>query len=331
MSSKRSCWLLLLPVLLIVITSSCGQHSADERYYLVTVNTQIPYWQTAAAGFFKSASEINVKAEIAGPDTYDAKAQQDEFRRIVAKNPKPSGILISPADPQFMKADIDDAIAKGIPVLTIDSDSPASKRLFFIGTNNYQAGILGGEIAAKQLQHKGTVIVFTMPNQTNLEDRLRGYRQVFEKYPQIKIARVVDIKGDPRVAFDETQKVVDSKEKIDGFLCLEALAGKEVATVLSNSKATGKTVIAMDTDEATLDWVKKGVIAATIAQRPYTMGYFGLKMLDDLHHEYPTVPSVSGSTTSPLPAFVDTGAILIDKTNVDSVIEAQASDKRGKT
>ncbi|HMK29140.1 MAG TPA: substrate-binding domain-containing protein [Terriglobales bacterium] len=325
MSSKRNLCLLLLPVFLMVFCISCGQHSGDEHYYLVTVNTQIPYWQAAAAGFFKAASEMKVRAEIAGPDTYDAKAQQDEFRRILTK--KPSGILISPADPQFMKADIDGAIAAGIPVLTIDSDSPASKRLVFIGTNNYQAGILGGEIAAKQLQGKGTVIVFTMPNQTNLEDRLRGYRQVFEKYPQLKIARVVDIKGDPRVAFDETQKVIDSKEKIDGFLCLEALAGKEVATVLNNTKTTGRTVIAMDTDDATLDWVKKGVIAATIAQRPYTMGYFGMRMLDDLHHAYPTLPSVSGSTTSPLPAFVDTGAILIDRSNVDGVIQAQAATK----
>ncbi len=64
-------------------------------------------------------------------------------------------------------------------------------------------------------------------------------------------------------------------------MCLEALAGKEVADVLDRNKVSGKTVVAMDTDEDTLKWIQKGVIAATIAQKPFTMAYYGVKMLDE--------------------------------------------------
>ena len=39
-----------------------------------------------------------------------------------------------------MAPDIDAAVDAGIPVLTVDSDSSLSKRLTFIGTNNYEAG-----------------------------------------------------------------------------------------------------------------------------------------------------------------------------------------------
>jgi ABC-type sugar transport system substrate-binding protein len=47
---------------------------------------------------------------------------------------------------------------------------------------------------------------------------------------------------------------------------------------------TGKvTIMAMDTDQRTLNWIQQGLIAATIAQKPYTMAYFGAKVLDDLH------------------------------------------------
>lgn len=318
---------LLMTLALIVTLGGCAsQHDADENYYMVSANTQIPYWQAARAGFLHGAAQIKVKAEFVGPDTYDPKAQQLAFEKLLQA--KPTGILISPATPELMRDDIDQAIAAGIPVITIDSDSPDSKRLLFIGTNNYLAGMMGAKVAAGQMHGKGNVVIFTMPNQANLDDRLRGYRDVFASYPGMKITRLVDIHGDPRVAFDTTEQIIgQKKEKVDGFVCLEALAGKEVANVLDRYHVSGKTVVAMDTDPDTLDWIKKGVIAATIAQKPYTMAYVGLKMLDDLHHHKlrSLQQNWAQDPFSPLPAFVDTGATLINKNNVDAFMTAEKS------
>ena len=95
----------------------------------------------------------------------------------------------------------------------------------FVGTNNYEAGRLGGQIAVEQLKGKGNVVVFTMPEQMNLRDRLLGYESMFSGHPQIKIVEVIDIKGDPRVAFDKTMEFIkQSKPKVDAFVCVEALA-----------------------------------------------------------------------------------------------------------
>ena len=306
------------------LTACGGRHSDDEHYYLVTANKSIPYWQSAGNGFIEGGNQMKVHAEIVGPDTYDPANEKDAFHALLSKNPKPSGIIVSPADPEGMKPEIDNAIAAGIPVITIDTDSPNSNRLFFIGTNNYQAGQLGAQVMAKQLNGKGNVVVFTMPNQVNLEERMHGYKDVFEKYPGIKITQVVDIKGDPRIAFDTAQNMIDKKEPVDGFACLEAQAGKEIATVLDNNHLDGKkVVVAMDTDDKTLDWVKKGVIAATVAQKPFTMGYVGIKMVDDYHHSAQDIAKMASTKgpDSPLPAFIDTGATLVDKNNVDEIIQ----------
>jgi ribose transport system substrate-binding protein len=242
---------------------------------------------------------------------------------------KPAGILISVADANLLKDSIDRAIAAGIPVITADSDAPESKRLFFIGTNNYQAGLAGGKRLSQELRGHGTVVVFTMPSQPNLNERLRGYKDSLESSPQIKLAHIVDIKGDPRVAFDTTTGFLanDKKEHIDAFVGLEALSGKEVATVLNNNSIKGRVVIAMDTDPETLEWIKKGVIAATIAQKPYTMAFVGLKMLDILHHQHlPNLDSDwSHNGFSPVPAFVDTGSAVVDKGNVESFESATKS------
>lgn len=312
-------------VALSLVLLSCGSdHSADEYYVLVSSNIQLPYWKSAGAGFSNAAAQLKgVRYDFVGPQTYDPKLERDALDEAVQK--KATGILISVSDPAVLKDSIDKAIAAGIPVITIDSDAPNSKRLFFIGTNNYQAGFTGGQRLVRELKGKGNVVVFTMPDQHNLQDRLRGYKDALAKTPDIKITRVVDIQGDPRIAFDTTTQIVGKeRDKVDGFVCLEAQSGKEVAGVLNSYHVTGKAVIAMDTDPETLDGIQKGVIAATISQKPYTMAFVGLQMLDNLYHHKPSTLDKDWSVDSysPIPSFVDTGSDLIDKTNVDSFIQA---------
>ncbi|HXJ87261.1 MAG TPA: substrate-binding domain-containing protein [Candidatus Binatia bacterium] len=312
-------------ILLSIALLSCGrEHSSDEYFVFVSTNLKIPYWKTAGAGFSRAAAELSgIRSDFTGPQDFDPKAERDALDEAVQK--KATGILISVADESLLKDSINKAVAAGIPVITVDSDAPNSKRLFFIGTNNYQAGFAGGQRLARELKGKGNVVVYTMPDQHNLQDRLRGYKDALVKTPDIKITRVVDIQGDPRIAFDTTTQIVGKeRDKVDGFVCLEAQSGKEVAGVLNSYNVTGKTVIAMDTDQETLDWIQKGVIAATISQKPYTMAVVGMQMLDNLYHHKPASLDKDWSIDnySPIPTFVDTGSDLIDKTNVDSFIQA---------
>jgi len=311
-------------VLVSLFVLSCGAaHDSDEFFVFVSSNLQVPYWKTAGAGFAQAAGQMKVRSDFDGPQTYDAKAERDALDQAVQK--KATGILVAVSDAGILKDSVDKAIAAGIPVITIDSDAPASKRLFFIGTNNYQAGFTGGVRLAQELKGKGNVVVFTMPDQPNLQDRLRGYRDALAKTPDIKITRVVDIQGDPRIAFDtSTQIVGKERDKVDAFVCLEAQSGKEVAGVLNSYHVTGKVVMAMDTDQETLDLIQKGMIAATIAQKPYTMAFVGLQMLDNLYHHKPASLDKDWSRDSyaPIPSFVDTGSALIDKSNVDAFMQA---------
>ena len=303
---------------------SCGAaHDSDEYYVLVSANLQVPYWKAAGAGFSHAAGEFKVRSDFMGPQNFDPKSERDALDQAVQK--KATGILVDVTDPGLLKEGIEKAVAAGIPVITIDSDAPASKRLFFIGTNNYQAGLVGGQRLAQELKGKGNVVVFTMPDQPNLQERLNGYKAALGRTPEIKITRVVDIQGDPRIAFDTTTQIVGKeRDKVDAFVCLEAQSGKEVAGVLNSYKVAGKTVMAMDTDPETLDWIQKGVIAATIGQKPYTMAFVGMQMLDNLYHHKPSSLDKDWSKDSyaPIPSFVDTGSDLIDKTNVAAFVQA---------
>lgn len=328
--SKHSLSLLLAPIIslgyLTLTGCASSPHEATEKYILVADNIKISYWQTAAQGLGHAATEMKVKSEIQGPDGHDPQGEHDAFKRAVSE--KPSGIMISASDANMLTPDINSALDQGIPVITIDADAESSKRLFFIGTDNYNAGMTGGKLVGKLLNGKGNVVIFTLPAQSNLKDRLQGYQAAFADHTEIKILQTVDINGNSDVAFDSAKKLLDAKAKVDAFICLEAVSCPAVADVVSRANMGGKiTVVAMDTDPATVEWINKGVISATIAQKPWTMAYYGAKLLDDIHHHTPNPlgNDWSKSVYSPVPTFVDTGAFVVDKSNVGTLSQQPPS------
>jgi ribose transport system substrate-binding protein len=312
---------------LLLLNSCAGSaHAPDEKYILVADNTKIAYWQTAAMGLARAAAEMKVKSEVQGPDGHDPQGEHDAFKRAVAM--KPSGILVSATDASILTPDINAALDQNIPVITIDSDAPESKRLFFVGTDNYNAGLIGGRMTAKLLNGKGNVQIYSIPTQSNLKDRLQGYQTAFNEHPEIKLLPIVDMNGNSDTAFDSAKKLLDNKTKIDAFVCLEALACPAVADVVNRANLAGKVVIvAMDTDPQTIEWLNKGVISATIAQKPYTMAYYGTKLLDDLHHHPPSPLAADWANNifAPVPRFVDTGTFVVDKTNVGGLAKSPSS------
>jgi ribose transport system substrate-binding protein len=329
MKAKKTTALALL-TLGVAFLSGCGaRHSDKEVYYLISADSALPYWQTAATGFKAAAAQYHVTARVVGPDGHDPQAEAAELQKAIAS--KPAGILISVADISVLQPQIDAAVSAGIPVITMDSDAAGSRRLYFIGTNNLEAGQMGGRRVIQKLGGKGNVVFFTLSGQPNLEDRLKGFKDVFQSRPEIKIVDVVDIKGDARTAFDWTQESLplSGPKKIDAFICLDSASGKTVADAIKRSGG-GRLLVAWDVNQDTLDGIKAGVIDSTIAQKPFTMGYLGLKGLDEVFHAPPKQlgKDYSADAFAPYPAFVDTGTSLVDSSNVDLYIASAADHQR---
>ncbi len=314
--------LLTLSMLFVIgVLASCQKpfHDENERYLFVASNISLPYWQEAQAGFMSAANELGVKADFSGPESYSPEQEVAAFQKAV--NQHPSGILVSAARPELFKDAIDAAVKSGIPVICVDSDSPESARVLFVGTDNYQAGLESGKRIAELLHGTGRVVLITIPGQLNLDERVHGIEDAFKKYPKMEIVKRLDDKGDPRSANEQVGALLESKDaknKFDGIVCVEASGGSGAAEVLHRLNLEGKfPIMAMDDSPDTLDWISKGVISATLAQKPYTMSFYGLKLLDDLHHNAVHLfKDWRTSPVSPLPSKVDTGTTVIDSTNL---------------
>jgi ribose transport system substrate-binding protein len=299
-------------------------HQPEERYVLVAANVNLPYWQEAAAGLTDIGKNAGVKVEMVGPVTLAPSEELTAFQQAVAQHP--SGIMVSVSDPKLFKDPIDHAILQGIPVIGIDADAPDSNRVLFIGTDNFRAGQDSGKRMATLLGGQGRVVIVTLAGQLNAEDRVRGVMDVLKKYPGVQAVQTIDDKGDGRVAFDAISALLQKKEKIDGIIALEATGGPGAADALHRMDMTEKIkIVAFDKDPQTLEGIDRKWITATVVQKPYVMAFYGVRFLDDLHHnvvhefkDWATAP------TAPLPTFVDTGTAVIDSTNLAAFQKALA-------
>jgi ribose transport system substrate-binding protein len=302
----------------VLLSGACSQlpHTEAEKYYLIVPNIKSPYFLQVAAGLNQAARELQVHVALIGPEAYDAAMENSEFQRIAAL--KPAGILVSVADAKLMTPSIDAAIASGVPVITVDSDAESSKRLFFVGTNNYESGQMGGRLLAEKLHGEGNIAALYTVGQPNLEQRLEGYRSVLAAHPQMKLVDTADLKGDPTAAFDSAEAILNKpNSKVDAFILLEGQSGQQVAEVLRRENKK-KVVIAMDVLPPTLDAIQAGWIAASVAQKPFTMGYMGLRLAADLTlNKLPSLTvDFAKDPNSLLPRFIDTGSAMVDQSNL---------------
>jgi ribose transport system substrate-binding protein len=322
-------YVLILSVAALIGSCAKPYHEENERYVFVATNINLPYWQEAEAGFLEAAKALGVKAELMGPAGYQPNAELGVFRQAIEQNP--AGICLSAGRPQIFQAEIDKAVLQGIPVICVDADVPGSNRILYIGTDNVKAGRESLKRMAALLSDKGSIAVLTIPGQQNLDDRVAGVADALKNYPALKLTKIIDDKGDARSAYDQVSELLQKKERIDGIICLEATGGAGAADALHRLNMEGKLpIVAFDDDPGTLDWIERGAIAATITQKPYVMGYYGLKFLDDLHHN--AVHQFKDWRTAlapPMPTFVDTGTVAVDKNNLKSYREGLPA--RGKT
>jgi ribose transport system substrate-binding protein len=182
--------------------------------------------------------------------------------------------------------------------------------------------------------------VVTVPSQGNLDDRLRGVEEALKKCPGMKITQIIDDRADARNAYDTISALMQSKDKPDGIICLEASGGTGSADALHRLDLGGRIpIVGFDKDPETLDWIQRGAINATVVQKPYVMSYYGLKFLNDLHHnavheskDSKTAPDtwtwgpprLPRTQWPPMPAWVDTGTAFVDKNNLVAFREALA-------
>jgi len=290
---------------------------SDQLYVEVSAVGNLDYFYDHKLGMRMAGEVLGVRTEYVGPAEYDMPAMISAFELTLAKE-NLMGIVVVGFEPA-LEPSINKAIAAGIPVVTVDADLPQSNRLAFVGTGNVKAGYTGGTKLAELVGGKGKVALLTKPGQSNLEERIRGYKAALSQYKDIRLVQVVDTQSNPVVAAQVAATVLQRHPDLAGLGCVEAAGGTGAATAVREAGLVGKVkIVSMDRGNEVLQLIKDDVISATVAQQTALMPFYAVRMMHDLVNlNIPISSDNAAAGVEGIPSYVDTGVILIDKSNCE--------------
>lgn len=279
---------------ILLLASGC-KHDNDKITVGFVTNCIDPFWVIAEKGAKDAAADpkINVNVEVRMPPkgVHDQKRMVQE---LLAQGIK--GIAISPIDPAN-QGDLLNEIASNTNLITHDSDAPKSKRLCYVGMDNYDAGRMCGQLVKKALPDGGKVIIFIgVVDQDNakrrrqgLIDELLGRSRDASRFDpvgsELKEGKytIVDTRTDD---FDKDKAKSLVKSAVTTYPDLNCMVGLFAYNppicldVLADAKMVGKIkIVGFDEDKDTLRAIKEGTIVGTIVQNPYKYGYESVRIL----------------------------------------------------
>jgi ribose transport system substrate-binding protein len=262
-----------------------AQGKKSFKIALIAKSSTNPVFLSARTGAEAAAKELSAKYGIditidwRTPPTEDGQMQAQRIAQAV--NEGDDAIVLSCSDAGKVTGAINDAVARGVPVMTFDSDAPQSKRFAFYGVDDVASGEQVMSELAKQLGSKGKVAILAgNQNAPNLRKRAEGVVKEAAKYPDIKIVGTFYHIETPQDAAAEVVRVMNAYPDINGWAMIGGwpLFTKSLLTDLDPNKVK---VVAVDALPAELPYIAKGIAPVLLAQPCYKWGYVSVEKVID--------------------------------------------------
>jgi ribose transport system substrate-binding protein len=258
--------------------------SASYRHIaLISQERDNPYWRSVEQGAREAAAQFGMQLEYTGPFRINPAEQTKLLEKAIAS--KAAAIVVQGMNDPVHAALINDAMDRGIPVITVDTDEPQSRRLSYVGTNNFEAGQLMGELVAEASGGQGLIGVLVGNAQAdNQRLRLEGFQSVISRHPGLRIAEVRSTNISRLQAVQQAQELLTGKPGVThmvGFSALDGIGMMEAAARVE-LQMRGMDIFAFDDVAETVEGIRQGHILLTLVQQPHQMGYESVALL----HEY---------------------------------------------
>jgi len=197
--------------------------------------------EAEAAAQAWAAKRVTVKT-IAQSATVDVPGQIAQLRNFI--NEGVDAILINPNSPTAFDPIIAQAKAKGILVIATDQEV-SSKDALYVGIDQKAWAMKSAEWLAKTLGGKGNVVCINgVAGHPANQMRVAGYREVFAKYPDIKILNEVNANWDEAQGQQAMQTLIATYPDINGVWVQDGMAAGAwralTAADKTNVAATGE-------------------------------------------------------------------------------------------
>jgi LacI family transcriptional regulator len=230
-------------------------------------------------------------------------------------------IGLAPADPYQLTPWIDRAVDRNIPVVTINTDAPESKRLCYIGLDHYLAGRIAGELLGKFMKGEGKIIYISgFMDAYSQNRRLAGFESIIqESFPRMEIAGLYhNDRNTADQAYEITREALTSHGAENfGYVITSGNGAEGVVRALEEIQSNNIVPkVCFDFLPKNIELLKSGHVSAVIGEDPFSQGFQTTKCLFEHCVEKQTPPqSIHTNVSVGLMGNIDTLLIpnAIDK------------------
>jgi ribose transport system substrate-binding protein len=300
---KRTCGI----VLALALVAACSRESSPTvaeaptrspgmKIAMIAKSSTNPVFLSARTGADAAAKELSQKHGIPievvwlTPPAEDGQVQAQRIAQAV--NEGASAVLISCSDAGKVTGAINDAVGRGVAVMTFDSDAPQSNRFAFYGVDDIKTGEAVMKELAPLMNGKGQVAILAgNQNAPNLRNRVAGVKQEAAKHPGIRIVDTFYHLETPQDAAAEVIRVQNAYPEITGWAMIGGWP-LFTQTLLSDLDPNKVKIVAVDALPAELAYVEKGLAPVLLAQPTYNWGYVSVQKIVDKVHLQQDVPQI---------------------------------------
>jgi simple sugar transport system substrate-binding protein len=254
-------------------SDTAGKAGQKYRFVVITHATAVPFFVPVRKGTEEAGKLVGADVTYTGPAGFDIQKQIDSIKSAIAQNV--DGIATTMPDPTAFNDVVKEAINRGIPVIALNADAPASGRLAYIGQGNYEAGVSMGQQIVKVVPDGGHILLcIHTAGAENLEARIKGIKDVLDKQGGKYAYRVVATGTDMVRAVALISSAFQADPSIKGMFGVEDVTGSAIAQIIDRDDLKGKVAGgSFDLVADVLNAIEKGEMQFTIDQQPYLQGF----------------------------------------------------------
>lgn len=265
----------------------------DQYYVMITEDRKSDFWQSVYRGAYERGQEENVYVDLLGEHLSQEYSREDLMR--IAMTSGVDGIFVESDESDEMLQMIDEAVERGIPVVTLYGDNTHSERCSFVGVGSYNLGREYGRqvlklTAAQKNPDVLDVAVLVNAHALNSAQNIvcSGIQDALEQEklqgPEIELS-LVTVDDTNTFSVEESIRDIFMEKKLpDIIICLNELNTTCVYQAVVDYNCVGEVSILgyYDTDTI-LKAIERNVIYATISIDTEQMGAFCVDALREYY------------------------------------------------
>jgi ribose transport system substrate-binding protein len=262
-----------------------------------------PFWGNVRDGVESAGKDFNVSVSIRGPmDEKDVQGQIAIVREAMEE--KPDAIVLAAADYNLLVPLAKEIKARRIPLVCVDSFINSDDDDVRVGTDSYEGGQKCGTALMRYVEDGEKVAVMSyVKGSSTAIDRESGVRDYLKD--RVRILDTLYNESDARTAYVQATILIARTPHLRGIVALNDPTARGAAQALAESGKADKIVlVGFDNSFLVMKYTERGVIRDTIVQKPFNMGYLGIKAAREL---------MEGKRP---PRYINTGSVDVNNSNM---------------